>query len=50
MEPKGTGQCPKCGSWDVWVSMDKPPSYVCKKCGHSYSKTRVEKEQKSEDN
>jgi len=37
MEIKGTGKCPKCGSWDVWVSMSKPPAYVCKKCGFAFT-------------
>jgi transposase-like protein len=46
MESKGTGKCPKCGSWDVWVSMSKPPSYVCKKCGYAFvtSKSKLQDE------
>jgi transposase-like protein len=42
MEAKGIGKCPQCGSWDVWVSMNKPPSYICKKCGYQFINTKTE--------
>jgi transposase-like protein len=41
----GTGKCPKCGSYNVWVTMNKPPSYFCRACGHEYVVTRNEPEE-----
>ena len=48
MEIKGTGKCPKCGSWDVWVSMNKPPSYICKKCAHQFVGAKREPKDETE--
>lgn len=29
-------QCPKCGSWDIWQTVSKPPWLICRKCGHEF--------------
>jgi hypothetical protein len=43
--PSGTGKCPKCGSYNVWVTMNKPPSYFCRACGHEYIISKNEPEE-----
>lgn len=47
MEIKGTGKCPNCGSWDVWVTLDKPPSCICKKCGYQFALIKPKPEEES---